>query len=259
MGAFTGGGAQGGSKVAGQFAKLVKHAGVVAQDSLELVAGHGIAGDVNADPRSPRQVLLLCESERQALGVEPGALRENLLLEGVDPSSLSSGSVVHVGGAMVRVTFDCEPCGFAVGVTGESLRSLDGRRGHLGVVVQSGTVHVDDPVVVTAGGYVPLPEDRDERVEAFVDAIPEGAWLTFADIVSAVGATKSCVRAVPRWLDRLPRAVPAHRVLPASGQPRTELARRRLDSEGVLDGGAASASCRWRYEQVFYQHVHEPL
>lgn len=73
-----------------------------------------------------------------------------------------------------------------------------------------------------------------ERVRALVAAIPAGRVATYGDIADAAGL--SSPRTVG-WIMRTDSAdLPWHRVVPASGRPAAQLARRqlaRLELEGA--------------------------
>ncbi|MER8124712.1 hypothetical protein ABS198_20745, partial [Acinetobacter baumannii] len=68
-------------------------------------------GDMHADARSPRQVLLAGAPAYRSLGLPPHALRENLLLD-VDTAAIVSGTVLCIGAQVrLRLSFQCEACG----------------------------------------------------------------------------------------------------------------------------------------------------
>jgi len=50
-------------------------------DRVLAVAGHGLEGDVHADPGSPRQLLLAGASVYESLALPAHVLRENLLVD----------------------------------------------------------------------------------------------------------------------------------------------------------------------------------
>ena len=75
-----------------------------AREHLTLVEQEGIAGDAHAGALSPRQLLLASSPIMSSLGLEPGALAENIVLEldathGESWWPPPSGSVVRIGGA----------------------------------------------------------------------------------------------------------------------------------------------------------------
>lgn len=101
----------------------------VAVDAVELVAGHGVAGDAHAgatvqhlsrkrwtpDLPNLRQVHLLpveLFNDVRALGLDlaAGELGENVLTAGLDLHALPTGTRLHLGEAVVRLTGLRNPC-----------------------------------------------------------------------------------------------------------------------------------------------------
>jgi MOSC domain-containing protein YiiM len=154
---------------------------------LELVAGHGIEGDVHAGPTvrhrfdararpaqpNLRQVHLL-DAERlevlasRGFAVAVGAVGENVLTRGLDLVALPRGTRLHLGAsAVVELTGRRRPCrqleGVAPGLMAASLEpGPDGRPtsriGVLAVVLAGGGVQAGDPIRVS------LPEGRPEAL-----------------------------------------------------------------------------------------------
>jgi MOSC domain-containing protein YiiM len=154
-----------------------------AMPAIELVAGHGIAGDahfgvtvkhrsrVAKDPTQPnlRQVHLLHQELLQELAakglhVTPGQLGENITTSGLPLLSLSEGTVLRIGQhAVVRITGLRNPCAqiesFKPGLLAAVLaRTHEGepvrKAGVMGVVVQSGIVAPNDQINIL---LVPAP------------------------------------------------------------------------------------------------------
>ncbi|MEU9271261.1 MOSC domain-containing protein [Streptomyces sp. NPDC048251] len=147
------------------------------RESVTLVAGLGVAGDVHAgatvkhrfrmekDPSQPnlRQVHLIHEElfeEVRTAGFEvaPGQLGENVTTRGIDLLGLPTGTRLRLGGqAVVEVTGLRNPCkqidGFRKGLMKQVVgRGPEGRpafrAGIMGVVLSGGEVRPGDSITV---------------------------------------------------------------------------------------------------------------
>ena len=91
-------------------------------------------------------VLLVSKEHLDAVGVEPGAIRENVTVEGVNVHDWPVGQRIRVGEAVLEVTMVCDPC-HKMDALRDGLRSeLDGRRGMLAHVVDGGEIALGDVV-----------------------------------------------------------------------------------------------------------------
>ena len=115
-------------------------------ERARAVAGHGFEGCGHAG-RERREVLFASAEHLEALGVEPGAIRENVTVAGADVQAWEIGQRVRAGGAVFEITMVCEPC-HKMDALREGLRAqLDGKRGMLAVVVESGEVALGDELL----------------------------------------------------------------------------------------------------------------
>jgi MOSC domain-containing protein YiiM len=114
-----------------------------------LITGVGLEGDKHAGGAPDRQVLLADKEALEAVKVQPGIIKENLTVEGLDVMALPPGSRLHLGAsAMLEITKVCEPC-FRMDEIREGLRQeLEGRRGMVSKVIQGGSIHVGDSIMV---------------------------------------------------------------------------------------------------------------
>ena len=111
--------------------------------SVNAIFG-GFEGDHHTGSSRRRQILLLSGNILDELNLQPGAIYENVVLDGIDVMSLQEGQEFRLGEALVAVTIPCEPC-----IQMERLRSglqdaLQHRRGMFVKVLAPGTVRVGD-------------------------------------------------------------------------------------------------------------------
>jgi MOSC domain-containing protein YiiM len=117
------------------------------RERVEAIESRGLEGCAHANPPR-REVLLVSKEHLDAVGVEPGAIRENVTVEGVDVHSWSPGQRVRIGGAVLEITMVCDPC-HRMDELRAGLRSqLDGRRGMLAHVVDGGEIAVGDEIAL---------------------------------------------------------------------------------------------------------------
>jgi MOSC domain-containing protein YiiM len=115
------------------------------RERVTAIADHGIDGCAHARPPR-REVLLVSREHLDAVGVEPGAVRENVTVDGADVQTWPVGQRVKVGGALLEITMVCEPC-HRMDELRSGLRSLlEDRRGMLAHVVEGGEIGVGDSI-----------------------------------------------------------------------------------------------------------------
>jgi MOSC domain-containing protein YiiM len=118
----------------------------VSHERRRAIAGEGLEGCAHANPPK-REVLFVSADHLESVGVEPGAVRENLTVEGADVQKWPIGQRVPVGDdPVIEITMVCDPCA-RMDALREGLRAeIDGKRGMLARIVESGEVAVGDPV-----------------------------------------------------------------------------------------------------------------
>lgn len=117
----------------------------VGHERIRAVAGQGFEGCAHANPPK-REVLFVSKEHLDSVGVDPGAVRENLTVEGDDVQQWAVGRQVRVGEALFEITMVCDPC-HRMDELRQGLRAeLAGKRGMLARVVESGEVAVGDDV-----------------------------------------------------------------------------------------------------------------
>lgn len=217
------------------------------QQTMRCVAGSGIEGDVHAHRLSPRQVLVTLASELQALGIAPGALGENIVIDCERADLFRPGAaLVSASGVEIRLTMFCEPCQRIAHLQSRLSRLLH-RRGVLGVFETGGELHAGDAMTLIADRYPALPESAYQRFVDFMPAVPAGRVVRYMDIVTAIGAADSSVRALPGYIKRslalnLALDLPLHRIVNARGEllPFIPGQGARLHAEGVIDRSDAA-------------------
>jgi MOSC domain-containing protein YiiM len=117
----------------------------LAHERIKAVAGHGFEGCAHANPPK-REVLFVSREHLDSVDVEPGAVRENLTVEGDDVEKWPIGQQVRAGEAVFEITMVCDPC-HRMDELRQGLRAeLQGKRGMLARVVESGEVAVGDEI-----------------------------------------------------------------------------------------------------------------
>jgi MOSC domain-containing protein YiiM len=118
--------------------------------------GGGIEGDSHAG-RAKRAVVIADRSAHDALGLQPGDLREQITVDGLPRvTTLEVGTELRVGGITLRVNGEAAPCthiGEMLGVDDVLAfqAALAGRRGaECTVIAVNGPARIGDPVVVLA-------------------------------------------------------------------------------------------------------------
>ena len=115
------------------------------RERVLAIESRGFEGCAHANPPR-REVLLVSKEHLDALGVEPGATRENVTVEGADVQSWPVGKRVQVGGALLEITMVCDPC-HRMDELRLGLRALlDDKRGMLAHVVEGGEVALGDSI-----------------------------------------------------------------------------------------------------------------
>jgi MOSC domain-containing protein YiiM len=115
-------------------------------ERVRAVADHGLEGCAHARPGGKRQVLFASSEHLEAVGVEPGRIRENFTVAGADVQEWAVGQRVRAGSAVFELTMVCDPCERMDAIRPGLRRELEGRRGMLARVVEEGDVALGDPL-----------------------------------------------------------------------------------------------------------------
>ncbi|MEA5569252.1 MGMT family protein [Anabaena sp. UHCC 0399] len=231
-------------------------------EEFSLKEGHGIEGDVNANPISPRQLLVVRCEDISELGIPPGELRENIVIAGIQPKNFVPGSLISFdNGAAIRLTFHCEPCKRIAHLV-DSLKILHAKRGILGVVINSGTICIGDNVHIETNKFSALSENPYERFLNFILKVPAGKVVTYKQIIQAIGVDNSYLRAIPIYLKKTSADdYPIHRILDSQGYLTKYVSNQKneLELEGIqilIDSDLSNSSIKnfIDYSKYLYQN-----
>lgn len=122
---------------------------------IELVFGHGIAGDAHAG-NWHRQVSLLADEsveKMRALGwyLKPGAFAENILTKGIDLKTLPVGTQLSIGETLLCVTQIGKECHNDCTIKQTTGKCVMPTEGIFAVVLRGGTVKPGDEIKIVNG------------------------------------------------------------------------------------------------------------
>ncbi len=116
--------------------------------SVRALEDQGLEGDRHGKLGGPRQVLLMDEETLAAFQLAPGAVKENITTRGLALKTLSPGTRLQVGGAVLEISGDCNPCSRMDEIRPGLRAELQGQRGVLARVITSGDLRVGDAIEV---------------------------------------------------------------------------------------------------------------
>ena len=109
----------------------------------------GLEGDRSAYEGNQRQVLLVDKKILDDAGLNPGQVKENITVSGLDLSNAKIGQVFSIGNAVtLEVVGDCEACSKMDAIRMGLKDSLDGKRGTLAKVLNGGAIKIGDTISV---------------------------------------------------------------------------------------------------------------
>ena len=111
-----------------------------------LFAEFGLENCAHARAGSKRQVLLVDVETLEAMGLQPGLIRENITTVGLNVNGLEIGQRLRVGESLLEVTMVCTPCDQMEKIRPGLRRELWGRRGMLCQVIAGGIVRTGDVI-----------------------------------------------------------------------------------------------------------------
>jgi MOSC domain-containing protein YiiM len=105
----------------------------------------GIEGCAHRRPNK-RSVLFVAAEDLDAVGVEPGTIKENFTVRGADVMTWPLGQRIEIGEAEFEIAMVCDPCHLMEEIRPGLQAELEGRRGMLARVVRTGEVSIGDAV-----------------------------------------------------------------------------------------------------------------
>ena len=114
-----------------------------------VISGLGLEGARSAYEGNKRQVLFIDKETLDDLGLDPGQVKENITVTGLDLSQTKAGQVFRIGDDVtMELVGDCEACGKMEALALGLQDKIDGKRGMLAIVVNGGTIKVGDSITV---------------------------------------------------------------------------------------------------------------
>jgi MOSC domain-containing protein YiiM len=122
---------------------------------VNLIAGHGIEGDLKAGHNPNRHINIMAREALDVLSGEgfrtaPGEMGEQMVIKGLDLMVLEPGTEIQLGdSAVIRLNTLRTGCSWLEQVQGrEAQNAARNRLGWMATVIAGGAVHVGDPVRV---------------------------------------------------------------------------------------------------------------
>jgi MOSC domain-containing protein YiiM len=134
--------------VVGLFVSPGRGSGVSeARDRVLAIAHEGLEGCAHGNPPR-REVLFASKAHLDEVGVEPGAIRENVTVDGANVHEWPIGQQVRVGEALLEVTMVCDPCQKMDALRPGLRAEIDGKRGMLAHIVEGGEIALGDEILL---------------------------------------------------------------------------------------------------------------
>lgn len=161
----------------------------------------GLEGNLTCNPF--RQVLILPTKVLHDFNLQPGDLRENLIIEHDELHDLPSGTALLLGTARLRLTFHCEPCKRIKDKV--AICDIQHQRGYFGQFLNYGTLFQNDLVINLGVVFEPIPYKLSDRLPWFL--YQQERPVTITEILYGCGLGSYYARAIPNMVKRLPPAL----------------------------------------------------
>lgn len=159
---------------------------------------NGILNNVITSPL--RHILILPKTILTEFNLEPGDLRENLIIDYPQLHDLPSGTVLEIGQAQIRLTFHCEPCSRIKNKV--NIKSIQHKRGYLGQFLNKGVLHLRDQIKNLGGLQDPIPYAAKDRVCSYL--LTRAKPISVTELLFQCGLSLPYARAVPAMIKDLP-------------------------------------------------------
>ena len=130
------------------------HYARVSAERVRLVEFQGIEGDVKGGTGKRQLNIMaaetLAELRAEGFKTDPGEMGEQIVVSGIDPSTVAVGMRFRIGSAVVEVTLPRTGCARFERIQGKPKDSVRGRLGVMARVVTGGEVAVGDAVEVAS-------------------------------------------------------------------------------------------------------------
>lgn len=196
--------------VAGLHVTPTKRGPLERVDEVRILADRGVDGDHHQRPGSSRQVMLVESSVLDDLLLDPGSVREQICLSGLE---LAAGDLLTIGEVTLEIVKPRIPCHVMDEVRPGLRAALEGRAGWCARAVSSGTVCVGD---VVERGRVDDPtwlHSYRGALAAYEASPPqndEGGWGTEQRLAHLIAWNERCIAR----LDALASGAPQEQFTP---------------------------------------------
>jgi MOSC domain-containing protein YiiM len=114
-----------------------------------VISGLGLEGDRSAYEGNLRQVLFVDKEILDGAGLEPGQVKENITVTGMNVAGVKPGQIFTIGDSItLEAVGDCEACSKMDAIRLGLMDQLQGKRGMLAKVINGGSIKVGDSVSV---------------------------------------------------------------------------------------------------------------
>ena len=121
---------------------------LVPVERVSAMLERGLEGDRHLKADGRRTVLLMEQEVLDRFGLEPGAVREQVTVRGLELMKLVFGSRLRIGTATLEVAGPCAPCERMDEIRTGLRTELEGRRGRFVRVVEAGSFAVGDGIAI---------------------------------------------------------------------------------------------------------------